>query len=83
MRIKLTAPLVFTEKDVAKIVRAITVDTCPHRIALFPRVLREWGEIDVMNRRPWGLRQFLPVKELVDTRSSLVAQKNFRTLSKM
>lgn len=54
MRIKLTAPLVFTEKDVAKIVRAITVDTCPHRIALFPRVLREWGEIDVMNAAALG-----------------------------
>jgi hypothetical protein len=46
MPIKIAVPVTFSDRDVALIAKAID-HANPHRLALLPKVLRSWAEIDL------------------------------------
>jgi hypothetical protein len=48
MSIGIAVPVTFTDKDVEQIAKALNVDTNPDRLSLFPLVLREWAQVDLM-----------------------------------
>ncbi len=48
MSIKLAVPVILTDRDVALIVKALTVESNPLRLSLLPEVLREWAEVDLV-----------------------------------
>ena len=48
MSIKIASAVTFTDQDVEQIAKALNVDTNPDRLSLFPLVLREWAQVDLM-----------------------------------
>ena len=48
MSIKLAIPVILTDRDLALIVKALTVEPNPLRLSLLPQVLREWAEVDLV-----------------------------------
>jgi hypothetical protein len=46
--IPIATPVIFTDGDVAQIIRALCVEANPHRLGLLSQVLREWAEVDLV-----------------------------------
>jgi hypothetical protein len=46
--IKIAVPVTFTDVYVALIAKALYVDANPYRLALLPKVLRLWAEVDLI-----------------------------------